>query len=466
LLARYGYQAIGRKWLAPGSTTQDAGVMLMEDEQHIWSYHGSDPLGDEKPHDYFDTWRILEHKGDWGAALRQAKDEMGWTREEVLADFSNWCVEDGPPPATEQQTERPFFISVGEILANREPPTWLIHRHIAQASLGLLFGSSTVGKSFMALDWSLSIATGQDWQGHSVRQGSVAYLAGEGSAGFRRRCAAWSKHHGVVIDDAPLYFNQQTVQLIEEASCFAAHKAVEGIRQQHGEVSLIVLDTLNRTGGGDENDNTDTSSILRNLEKYFVRPFGCSVLVVHHTGHGEDTKNRARGASALPAGMDHCFLMAEVGGVRKLIHTKQKETELPEPQAFKLWDVILDDWPPDPDTGEPQQSAVLVPTNEQQREGEKPKKISARLSAALDCLDEARVEFKAVETPPEIADKLGLLAPSMVVPEHVWREAFYSSPTLEADADPKTRQKAFRRAVDDLLNRKLVGGRDGYYWRI
>jgi hypothetical protein len=35
--------------------------------------------------------------------------------------------------------------------------------------------------------------------------------------------------------------------------------------------------------------------------------------------------------------------MAEVSGVRKLIHTKQKETDLLDPQAFKLWDVMLDD---------------------------------------------------------------------------------------------------------------------------
>lgn len=398
----------------------------------------------------------------YAAVFKEAQD-LGWVNPSTAIAKQYEAFEGFL--STPNGTDAPpgFFISIGELLKNKSVPDWLIHGHIEAGALALLFGSPSAGKSFLSLDWSLSVATGREWQGHKVKQGAVCYLAGEGFAGFRRRCAAWSKHNQVNIDAAPVYFNEPPVQLIDEKSCFEAHNAVNEIVKQSGPLSMLVLDTFNRTGGGDENSNTDVAKILQNVEKYFSHPFKCAVLIVHHVGHGEG--ERSRGASALPAGVDSAFLLTHKDGTRTLKVTKQKEIEPGPEQSFELLDVVLEDWPADPDTGEMQQSAVLLPTDAPSNTAKR-YKLTPRLKDALDCLSQALEAGKAVDTPPEVTKKMGLLAPGQCIPEHIWRELFFTCPSIESDATDGAKQKAFRRAVDDLLKRNLIGGSHGQYWRI
>lgn len=351
-----------------------------------------------------------------------------------------------------------FFISIGKLLTHKDPPEWLIHGLIQTNSLCLLYGAPSVGKSFFAIDWALSVATGRPWQGRKVKQGTVCYLAGEGFAGFKRRSAAWSLDREVDVSNSALLFNQKTVQLIDEESCFEAHKAVAEVIREYGPLQLLCLDTFNRTAGGDENSNSDTSDILRNLEKYFLRPFNCTVLIVHHVGHNDG--QRSRGASALPAGVDSAFLMVERDGLRTLTPTKQKESELGEPMVFQLSTVELLDWPMDPDTGEKQVSAVLHPV-EGVRDSPSLKKLTQRQFQALTSLDTAISEH-GVLPPKEVSTK----TLSRVVHENHWREVFYCSPVLDADMKLEAKRKAFNRAKADLLKLKRIEGGHGFIWKM
>ena len=65
---------------------------------------------------------------------------------------------------------------------------------------------------------------------------------------------------------------------------------------------LIVLDTLARNfGGGNENDTKDMNQFVTNVDAV-RQAWGCTVLVVHHTGH--NSTDRGRGSSALKAALD------------------------------------------------------------------------------------------------------------------------------------------------------------------
>ena len=302
-------------------------------------------------------WQSFDGQKTGYQAVFAAAQRLGWVNpaSKVATDFN--ALEKAEKPVTE------FFVSVGELLKDKTPPQWLIQAYIEVSTTAMLFGASTAGKSFLAISWALAIATGREWEGGKVRQGGVVYLAGEGHSGFKRRCAAWATHHGVDIDSAPLYFNQCQVQLIDEASCVQAHQAIARLIQTHGDMALIVVDTFNRVGGGDENSNTDTSKILANIERYFTKPFGCAVLIVHHTGTMET--QRSRGASALPAGMDSFFRLDGVTGTRTLHCGKQKDAEPPPDRFFSLVTIPLPDWPADPDSGEVITSAVLVRADEE-----------------------------------------------------------------------------------------------------
>jgi AAA domain len=62
------------------------------------------------------------------------------------------------------------------------PPAvdWLIEDYLERDTVTQLFGDPGSGKSFIALDMALSIATGQEWHGHATKSGPVFYIAGEG----------------------------------------------------------------------------------------------------------------------------------------------------------------------------------------------------------------------------------------------------------------------------------------------
>lgn len=79
LLDRHGYKRVGKRWLPPNSTSGVPGVVprVYEGTQYISSYNGSDPLNDGRSHDAFDIFRILEHNGDWGKAVKKAAEMLG-----------------------------------------------------------------------------------------------------------------------------------------------------------------------------------------------------------------------------------------------------------------------------------------------------------------------------------------------------------------------------------------------------
>jgi len=76
------------------------------------------------------------------------------------------------------------------------PPEWLIDGHLVQNSIAVLYGPSGGGKSFLALDGALSVATGRDWLGRPVQQGVVIYVLAEGASGFGARITAWEEDRG------------------------------------------------------------------------------------------------------------------------------------------------------------------------------------------------------------------------------------------------------------------------------
>lgn len=61
-------RATNGKYLRPKSSTKEAGVIVLEDDKHIISYH-NDILNDGKSHDAWDCYRLLECGGDKFKAL-------------------------------------------------------------------------------------------------------------------------------------------------------------------------------------------------------------------------------------------------------------------------------------------------------------------------------------------------------------------------------------------------------------
>jgi hypothetical protein len=78
-----------------------------------------------------------------------------------------------------------------------EPPEPLIEQFIYADSIAMLYGPSGTGKTLLATDLALHVATGSWWQGRPVKSGTVLYVLAEGAASFGPRVKAWKQHHGL-----------------------------------------------------------------------------------------------------------------------------------------------------------------------------------------------------------------------------------------------------------------------------
>ena len=234
----------------------------------------------------------------------------------------------GEPPATRKvQLVRADLIEM-------RPPDWLLRGMLERDTFALVFGDPGCGKSFVAIDWACRIATQTPWRGNSVQGGTVVYLAGEGQQGFGRRIRAWSEFNGVDLAGIPL-FVAPAVAIPNPADLVALAGAIDA---SAGRPVLIVVDTLARCfGGGDENSTQDMSQFVSACDVIRQR-YGCTILVVHHTGHGD--KSRARGAIALKAALDAEYRL-ENNDHLLLTATKMKDAETPPPLTMELVSVEL-----------------------------------------------------------------------------------------------------------------------------
>ncbi len=335
----------------------------------VYTFSSNDPLYSNGggAHDAFSAYAVLFHGGSNKEALKEAGDKLilidgeSWNKvqqreyarrlgEDAIkdVDLSNFTVcgkrdVDNEVPAI--PTDRPKissdfeFVSAGELVNAYQPVEYLIDEYIEDQSLFLLFGAPSVGKSFVALSQAACIATGTPWLGRSVRQGAVFYLAGEGQAGIRRRLRAWMLDQNVQLAGAPLFVSKLPASLMNADHAIAVEQAINSLTAQYGEAVLIIIDTLARNlGDGDENSNEDIGLFISHLDKMRYR-IGCAIGIVHHSGHAE--KDRARGASALPAAVDAIFAMKTEGQARVITQQKAKESEPAKPIAFKLKEVPL-----------------------------------------------------------------------------------------------------------------------------
>lgn len=214
-------------------------------------------------------------------------------------------------------------------LAALPRPTFLIDTIVQRGGLGVLYGPSGIGKSFVALDWSLCIASGLSWYGRAVEGGRVVYIAAEGVAGLNQRVEAWSKARGHTPDER-LCFLPEVVNLLDRSQIEKAERTLAHLSEPP---ALIVVDTMARMMvGGDENAARDVGLVIDAVDS-LRRPFGSAALIVHHTGKsGEDE----RGSSALRGAADVMHSLKPDGSALKLECTKAKDIGVPEPWTIHL----------------------------------------------------------------------------------------------------------------------------------
>lgn len=226
-------------------------------------------------------------------------------------------------------------------------PEWLLTDHMHKGDIAVIYGAPGSGKSFLAIDWALSIAAGVPWLGYAVAQGPILYMAGEGAPSIYKRVNAWMISHDV--PDVPMaYFHLRPLPLREDEVIQEIQDALDAYQDEweveHGPLTypdndgnaivdepglhpaLIIVDTLSQFFSGGDEVSPDMTQFVNNMRR-LAQEAGVAILIVHHTNA---TDKRERGHSSLRGNVEVMFKVEAIEADGQiigltLINDKQKD---------------------------------------------------------------------------------------------------------------------------------------------
>lgn len=222
-------------------------------------------------------------------------------------------------------------------LTQRAPLGWLIKGVLPKAKLGILFGASGSGKTFVALDLAFAIARGIAWRNRRTMKARVVIIAAEGGAGLGKRGQAYAQHHGFDLRSVPdLHVITAAPNFLDDADISEVIAEIKHL----GEVDLIIIDTLAQvTPGANENTSEDMGRALSNIN-LLHDAIGAMNLAVHHAG--KDLSKGSRGWSGIKAAADvQIEVLRHEDGRREIVIEKMKDAEDGLRWGFKLETVLL-----------------------------------------------------------------------------------------------------------------------------
>jgi hypothetical protein len=214
-------------------------------------------------------------------------------------------------------------------LADLPQPEPLIDGTLDRRTVALLAGPWGTCKTFIALSWACSVATGSPWFGRTAEQGSVLYVVSEGASGLHRRLEAWESAWQAPVDDTRLHVLPEAVQLMRpgDVTDLAALVAAQSYR-------LVILDTLARAMvGADENSARDMGVAVDAADQIRRATPDTAVLLVHHTGKDKTT---VRGSSALEGAVDTVYATEGDELCLKLSRRKRKDGPRDDEHTLRL----------------------------------------------------------------------------------------------------------------------------------
>ncbi|NDH55062.1 MAG: hypothetical protein EBY24_24515, partial [Betaproteobacteria bacterium] len=201
----------------------------------------------------------------------------------------------------------------------RRKQTWLCKGVVPSATLGVLYGASGSGKTFIAFDLMAALARGIDWRGHKVPQkAQVLWIAAEGVEDMRKRGLGYCQHAGITPESFGMQFIGDSPNLLEVADVNALMAQIS----KRGQFEIIVIDTLAQVmPGGNENSGEDMGKVLGYC-RAISRATGAMVILIHHSG--KDASKGARGWSGLRAASDFEIEVIRADDDRVATVTKMK----------------------------------------------------------------------------------------------------------------------------------------------
>lgn len=404
---------------------------------------------------------------------------------------------DRPPPPRKPFKSRFGGAFVHEFCATKPERHWLIKGVTLAQTLFLVVGEPGCGKSFLALDLSMTMALAAvddrhplKWFGRKIKPCGVVYIAAEGQEDFIIRIHAWMRSKGLPAEtQVPVFLiptavdmrsgDVQTVSLIEEI------KAVNGMaREQFScEIGLVIVDTLNRAlAGGSDVNPEHVGAFIRNCGA-IQKGTGVTVAAVAHTGKPVGGKGRTdpRGHSSIRGDNDGEIFVsaAHEGAPNSWQVTRNKAGPIGDRHEFRLYpiDVGTDEdqeaiqscyvvpgaVETSPEMLEMRDAAAQAATGKRMMTADGRSILPDNMTMILRALHDA-IERDGIEPP------LGVRAPHgrLVIKMAAWTvELMRAMPGDDKDAEKfKDRVRKARDAASVKMRNRGIIGMDGeYVWR-
>ena len=331
---------------------------------------------------------------------------------------------------------------------------WIIKGAIAKGETSSWIGPPGAAKSALLIDLMTSVASGTGWRGHpSKGRLGVVYFALERGELVKRRLMA----HAMQFAEPPNLLIAVASQIIDllNQKCVAMIVDTVHAAEVHYSctVGVIVIDTYGKgiaAGGGDENSAKDQNITLANLRRV-QELTGVHVAFVGHTG--KDETKGARGSNAHMGDVDMMVQISVAEDIRTATITKINDGVEGVLTRFKVKSVTLGQ----DEDGDDITTAIVSDDRFDTEKESSRARLNKSQRRAMELLDRCVIEEGKPAPTTEYPRGVS------VVPMARWQTACLKG-GLSPAGTKESADKAFRRAVKDLVAMHRIGIWDELVW--
>ena len=212
---------------------------------------------------------------------------------EKLTDLSKTLTKDEP-----KKFKLPDIVPLSSYPDEDRREPELIGGLLRMGHKGMISAGSKAGKSFLAIELGMLVASGGKFIGHQCRKSPVLYVNLEISEpSFVYRCYEVLRALG--IDDSEVKDNFKMMHLRGAAVSLdrIASALVDAIKNEYiksqQKFSLIILDPIYKISNGEENNARDVSKFCNQLDM-IAKETGCAIIYCHHHSKGDQGHKKAQ----------------------------------------------------------------------------------------------------------------------------------------------------------------------------
>jgi hypothetical protein len=230
----------------------------------------------------------------------------------------------------------PFPVRHVASVAPRSPEEqWLIEKLWTAQAAGLICAHPKLGKTFLAVELAVAVASGQ----HALGQfpvctpGPVLFFGAEDDLpALRGRFQGVAVARGLALEDLPIFLLDVPEIRLDRAAHLASLRATVAAHQP----KLLVLDPFVRLANVDENSSAEVSAVLGSL-RAIQREFGLALVVVHHMRKASAAflGHQVRGSGDFAAWYDSALYLTRKNG-SLLLSASHRGAPDPDPVRLQL----------------------------------------------------------------------------------------------------------------------------------